>query len=101
VSKLHLAPGALIFASRGAYRLAYHSQRETPRDRSLSRAFKARRRLGDHEGIGGYIRRPKGMRWRTFHRLMAKVDAAEEIVEGHTALLVEALEQKTGERLPF
>jgi hypothetical protein len=60
VSKLYLAPGALIFASRGAYRLAYHSQRETPRDRSLSRAFKARRRLGDHEGIvaapfGAYV----------------------------------------------
>jgi hypothetical protein len=37
--KLHLPSGAYTFASRKAYRLGYRSQRETPRDRSLSRAF--------------------------------------------------------------
>jgi len=34
-----------------------------------------------HDGIDGFIIKPKGMRWRTFHRLMAKVQAAEDIVE--------------------
>lgn len=99
VTKLHLPPGALTFASRRAYRLGQHSQRQTARDRSLSRAFKARRRLGNHDGIDGFIMKPKGMRWRTFHRLMAKVQAAEDIVEHHSMLLVETLRRRTGERL--
>jgi hypothetical protein len=36
--RLHLPSGVYTFACRAAYRLAYRSQRETPRDRSLSRA---------------------------------------------------------------
>lgn len=40
--KLHLPAGAGMFASRRAYRLAYPSQRETNRDRSLRAAFRAR-----------------------------------------------------------
>jgi hypothetical protein len=77
VSKLYLAPGAMTFASRGAHRLAYKSQRETPFARSISRAWKARRRLGDHQTIGATIAKPPGMRWRTFDRLLEKVEAAE------------------------
>jgi hypothetical protein len=99
VSKLHLPPGALLFASRCAYRLGHHSQRQTDRDGALSRAFKARRRLGDPDGIGGFIRKPKGMHWQTFHRLMAKVEAAENIVEHHSSLLVDTLRRKTGDVL--
>ena len=79
VPKLHLPPGAFTFASRRAHKLAYRSQRETPRDRALGRAFKLRRRLGDHGGIGDDIAKPKGMRWRTFEREMAKVEAAEDV----------------------
>ena len=77
VSKLYLPPGAVTFASRGAHRLAYKSQRETPFARACSRAFKARRRLGDHQSIGATIEKPPGMRWRTFDRLLEKVEAAE------------------------
>jgi hypothetical protein len=77
VSKLYLPPGAVTFASRGAHRLAYKSQRETPFARSISRAWKARRRLGDHQSIGATIEKPPGMRWRTFDRLLEKVEAAE------------------------
>ena len=36
---------------------------------------------------------------KTFDRLMAKVDAADAVVEGHTAVLRDLLFQKTGERL--
>ena len=39
VAKLHLPSGADNFASRKAHRLGYRSQRESPRNRSLSRAF--------------------------------------------------------------
>jgi hypothetical protein len=98
VAKLHLPPGATKFASRHAYRLAYTSQRETPRDRALSRAFKARGRLGSEGGIGDYIPKPKGMRWKTFERLMARVAAAEDIVDHHTVLLLDNLMRKTGDR---
>jgi hypothetical protein len=101
VTKLYLPNGATQFASRQAYRLPYASQREIPRDRALSRAFKARQRLGSRDGIHDYIRKPKWMRRPTFERLMAKVDAAEEIVDHHTALLAEAVFRKTGERLPW
>src|SRR5271165_6228565 len=41
-TKLYLPSGAYTFACRKAYRLGYRSQRETPHDRSLSRAFALR-----------------------------------------------------------
>lgn len=72
------------------YRLGYRSQRETANDRALGRAFKLRRRLGSSDGIGNDIAKPKGMRWRTFNRYMARLDQAE-IVDGHTALLIQRL----------
>jgi hypothetical protein len=90
-AKLHLPSGAGTFASRKAYRLGYQSQRETSRDRSLSRAFALRRKLGDDGGIGDYIAKPKGMHRRTFERAMERIDRAEDIVDGHTVLLLERL----------
>ena len=39
------------------------------------------------------------MRQKTFDCLMAKVDAADAVVEGHTAVLCDLLFKKTGERL--
>jgi hypothetical protein len=44
-AKLYLPSGAYTFACRRAYQLGYRSQRETPRDRSLSRAFALRRKI--------------------------------------------------------
>lgn len=68
-----------IFACRHCYRLAYASQRETADDRAMRRADTIRRRLGWDAGIanlkGG---KPKGMHWRTFHRLNARHDAFAE-----------------------
>jgi hypothetical protein len=65
VAKLHLPNGAYTFASRRACRPGYRSQREAPRDRSITRAFKLRDRLGGEGGIGDYIPKPKWMRWST------------------------------------
>jgi len=81
--RLHLPSGAYTFACRKAYRLAYRSQRETPRDRALSGAFALRRKLGADGGIGDYVTKPKGMHWRTFERAMERIDRAEGIVDGH------------------
>jgi len=59
-TKLHLPSGAYTFASRKAYRLGYRSQRESPRDRSVSRAFALRGKIGGKGGIGDYIEKPRG-----------------------------------------
>jgi hypothetical protein len=91
VSKLYLPAGAFTFASRRAYRLSYRSQRESPRDRALGRAFKLRRKLGSNGGIGDYIERPKGMRWRTFDRMMERIEAAEAVCNVNLLRFVQKL----------
>ncbi len=92
-TRLHLPYGASVFACRSAYRLAYRSQRETPRDRALSRAFSLRRRIGADGGIGDYGAKPKGMHWRTFKRTLEKIRRAEDIVDTHTILLLDRLKR--------
>jgi hypothetical protein len=91
--KLHLPSGADTFASRKAYRLGYRCQRESPRDRSLSRAFALRAKIGGKGGSCTCIEKPKGMHARTFKRAMEKVYAADEIVEAHAALLLDRLKR--------
>jgi hypothetical protein len=91
VSKLYLPPGGRVFASRAFYRLGYRSQRESPRDRALGRAFKLRRKLGSNGGIGDYIEKPKGMRWRTFDRMMERVEKVEAVCNANLVLLVQQL----------
>jgi hypothetical protein len=90
-AKLHLPNGAFTFASRQAYRLAYACQREPAHDRALRSAFKLRAKLGGDGGIGDYFPKPKWMRWRTYDRAMARIDKAEEVVEAHTAFLLDRL----------
>jgi hypothetical protein len=92
-TKLHLPPGADAFASRKAYGLGYRSQRESPRDRSLSRVFALRGKIGGDSGIGDYIIKRKGMHTRTFKRAMEKVYAAEKIVDAHADLLLDRLKR--------
>lgn len=91
VAKLYLPIGAHTFASRQAFRLGYRSQRQSPRDRALSQAFKLRRRLGSEEGIGEGILKPKGMHHTTFKRAKARIEAAEAIVDAYTVLLMQRL----------
>lgn len=92
-AKLYLPDGAFTFASRRAYRLAYPCQREPAHYRALRRAFKLRGKLGAEGGIGDYVVKPKWMRWRTFERMMARIDRAEEVVEAHTVLLHDRLKR--------
>ena len=94
VSKLHLPNGAYTFASRRAYRLGYRSQRETPRDRAITRAFKLRDRLGGEGGISDYIPKPKWMRWATYDRQIARIEAAERINTAHMWTLLQRLQGK-------
>ena len=94
-TKLYLPSGAYTFACRKAYRLGYRSQRESPRDRSLSRAFALRGKIGGQGGIGDFIPRPKGMHTRTFERAMEKVYAAEAIVDAHCDLFLDRLMRRS------
>jgi hypothetical protein len=73
VALLYLADK--YFACRHCYQLAYRSQRETIDDRAASRADKIRNKLHWQRGIfnlQGY--KPKGMHWKTYHRLTVKHD---------------------------
>ncbi len=93
--KLYLPAGALTFASRKAYRLAYQCQREAPFDRALRRAFKLRGKLGADGGIGDYVPKPKWMRWPTYDRKLEEIFAAEEVVDTHLAAFVGKLERRS------
>ena len=59
--------------------------------RMVLSAFALRRKLGADGGIGDYVTKPKGMHWRTFERVMERIDRAEGIVDGHTVLLLDRL----------
>lgn len=72
----------------------YRSQRESPRDRSFSRAFSLREKIGGKGAIGSYIAKPKGMHGRTFERAMQRVHRAEQIVAAHAALSLARLTKR-------
>jgi hypothetical protein len=68
------------FLCRSCCQLSYASQQETVLDRANRKARKLRRKLGDEDSIGDCIwEKPKGMHWRTFEALRAKVEKQDEI----------------------
>src|SRR5262245_27630076 len=81
VRKLYLPLGGRHFWSRGAYQLAYASQRETVSNRALRRARKLRLRLGGDPADADYPAKPKRMRWTTYDRLMDKLAAADGVAD--------------------
>src|SRR5262245_7710346 len=91
VRKLYLPLGGRHFWSRGAYQLAYASQRETVSDRALRRARKLRLRLGGDPADADYPAKPKRMRWTTYDRLMDKLAAADGVADEQLILLAARL----------
>lgn len=78
VSVLWKPPGSPFFACRQAYgrQVAYGSQFEAPRDRTISRARAIRKRLGGGDSVlDDFPEKPARMRWRTYYRLR-RLDAA-------------------------
>jgi hypothetical protein len=77
VAKLYLR--GYVFACRQCLGLAYASQSENPRYRAISRAQKARMRLGGSANLlKPFPKKPRGMHRRTYYRLSAKAMAAQE-----------------------
>jgi hypothetical protein len=87
VRKLYLPPGGRHFWSRGAYRLAYASQRETIYDRATRRARKLYLRLGGDPADAEYPDKPKRMRWTTYNQLIDKLVAADRVADERLVLL--------------
>jgi hypothetical protein len=77
VTKLYLPNGGWYFWSRHAYRLGYACQREAPHDRLLRRAQKLHRALGGDGAVDYPPPKPKWMRWRTYERHVAAIEAAD------------------------
>ena len=83
VARLYKAPGAYLFRCRRCYRLTYASQNETREWRAFRRLRKCDTRL-DPKGdavpmdyLDGYTppSKPKGMRWRTYERLVREAES--------------------------
>jgi hypothetical protein len=80
VSKLYLPNGGDRFLSRGrgAYRLAYASQRQAPIDRMHARSDRLYAKLGaDYRDQSGtyWPPKPKGMHWHTYGAICERLDA--------------------------
>ncbi len=69
---MFLPNGACQFASRAAYKLAYQSQRSTEMNRCHAKLARMCRKVGaGYAGTGaGLPSRPKGMRRKTYDRLL-------------------------------
>ncbi len=69
--------GGTRFLCRHCQQLTYASQREDVIDRAQRRGEIAMEKLGCRNGfVGGFVSKPKWMRWTTFERLAQKVEAA-------------------------
>lgn len=67
--------GGQVFACRHCHELNYASTREDVDDRAARKAGRIREKLGWEPGIlNANGTKPKGMHWKTFHRLQIKHD---------------------------
>jgi hypothetical protein len=68
-----------LFACRHCYGLAYASQQETPMHRGANQAQKIRIRLGGSASLfDAFPEKPGRMHWRTYLRLRARAEAAQD-----------------------
>jgi hypothetical protein len=94
VAKIHLPPGADMFASRKAHGLAYHSQRLGPADRARETAQEIRIQLGGTgDMFAAFPPKPKRMHWSTYQRLREKARAAEGVSMDALAAILERIKK--------
>jgi hypothetical protein len=82
-TRLFLPPRRSRYECSRCHGLRYRSQRLLSPDRWSRRAEKIVARLGG-EADDGLVYKPRGMHWRTFHRLMDLVNALNDASIGYT-----------------
>lgn len=84
---------------RKCLRLAYESQRLSPRSRAMETARSIRRRLGGTADLtADFPPKPKGMHQTTYKRLKAKAEDAERVIWGYWGSYVTNLQRRFGSR---
>lgn len=100
VSKLYLPNGGHRFLSRGrgAYCLAYASQRQGATGRMHERSRKLYARLGaDYSGLlGGWPPKPKGMHWRTYESICDRLQMESDGLDMGLVRVFERLMRREG-----
>lgn len=90
--------GSTMFACRHCLRLNYRSQQASKRDRATDRSFDLRCALGCDEGFlirpAEFIRKPKGMHWRTFERKVEQLKEVDARALADAAAMLGIIERK-------
>jgi hypothetical protein len=80
------------FRCRHCYRLPYSSKNESHWNRALRQRNKQRQRLSRNIGLEAYMaQKPKGMWWKTYHRLQERAYEAEQRSDGEFILMAQRL----------
>lgn len=89
VAKLYLG-AAPLFACRACLGLTYASQTESPRFRNISRSRKIRVQLGGTADLfDPFPEKPRRMHWRTYMRIRARGEAADNLAKTQAERLAE------------
>lgn len=100
VAKLY---SSALFACRHCLRLNYRSQQASKRDRPCDRSWDLRRALGCDEGFlslpAEFIRKPKGMHWRTFERKVEQLKEVDARALGAAQAMLAGIERTTNRAL--
>jgi hypothetical protein len=96
VGILYLPNGGDRFASRKAWRLGYHCQRVTHRDRPFEKLFRLQKKLGSERGWEAGLARPKGMWHRTYDRHFERYLELDEQCAIEMAGMLAILRGRTG-----
>lgn len=98
--RVALLYGGRIFACRHCYGLAYPSQNQPAYLRHTNRAHEIRRKLGWDDDANELMgRKPKGMHWRTFGRLVDELNSREAATNLYFIDALAALNQRFGDPL--
>ena len=89
VRTLHLPPGGDRFASRKVWKLTYRLEQLNRFDRPFEKLFCAQRRLGNAQGLGTGLQRPRGMWRRTFARHAERFEELDIACMEKIATLIE------------
>ena len=89
-----------VFACRHCQRLNYASQQASKRDRAADHSWKLRGALGCDSGFmclpAEFIRKPKGMHWRTFKRKIDQLQGVDARALTDTGAVLASLERRLG-----